>query len=154
VPLIGQVRDRCGRRPCEVSADAGFCTEANLAAAQERRIAAYMPSGRARHGEASAAGRRPLKAKRRHERRATGRKANSSATVLRGSVRLTVGLATRLRRQDASDLAAADRQRWRGVRARLERRRHARVLRAQFRRDPKAYLSRLEQLLCQPVLPA
>src|SRR5690349_1951273 len=38
---------------------------------------------------------------RRHERRATGRKANSSATVLRGPVRLTAGLATRLRRRDA-----------------------------------------------------
>ena len=59
---------------------------------------------------------------RRHERRATGRKANSSATVLRGSVRLLAGLATRLRRQDASDLAAADRRRWREVRASLERR--------------------------------
>ena len=91
---------------------------------------------------------------RRHERRATGRKANSSATVLRGSVRLTAGLATRLRRQDASDLAAADRRRWREVRASLERRRHARVLRARFRRDPAAYLSRLEQLLRQPALPA
>ena len=90
---------------------------------------------------------------RRHERRATGRKANSSATVLRGSVRLTTGLATRLRRQDASDLAGAERQRWREVRAGLERRRHARVLRAQFRRDPEAYLSRLELLLCQPPLP-
>src|SRR5206468_5288226 len=33
---------------------------------------------------------------RRHERRATGRKANSSATVLRGPVRLLAGLATRL----------------------------------------------------------
>ncbi len=91
---------------------------------------------------------------RRHERRATGRKATSSATVLRGPVRLLAGLATRLRRQDANDLAGADRQRWREVRASLERRRHARVLRAQFRRDPEAYLSRLEQLLCQPVLPA
>jgi hypothetical protein len=73
--------------------------------------------------------------------------------VLRGPVRIIAGLATRLRRQDASDLAAADRQRWREVRASLERRRHARVLRAQFRRAPKAYLSRLEQLLCQPALP-
>ena len=89
----------------------------------------------------------------RHERRATGRKANSSATVLRGPVRLTAGLATRLRRQDASDLAGVDRQRWREVRASLERRRHARVLRAQFRRHPAAYLSRLEQLLRQPILP-
>jgi hypothetical protein len=28
------------------------------------------------------------------------------------------------------------------------------VLRAQFRRDPVAYLNRLEQLLCQPALPS
>src|SRR4051794_21648675 len=89
---------------------------------------------------------------RRHERRATGRKANSSATVLRGPVRLLAGLATRLRRRDAGDLAGADRPRWREVRASLERRRHARVLRARFRRDPAAYLSRLEQLLRQPAL--
>jgi hypothetical protein len=91
---------------------------------------------------------------RRHERRATGRKANSSATVLRGPVRLLAGLATRLRRWDANDLAGADRPRWREVRAGLGRRRHARALRAQFRRDPAAYLSRLEQLLRQPALPA
>jgi hypothetical protein len=90
---------------------------------------------------------------RRHERRATGRKNNASATVLRGPVRIIASLATRLRRQDANDLAAADRRRWRELRASLERRRHARVLRAQFRRDPAAYLSRLEQLLCQPALP-
>jgi hypothetical protein len=91
---------------------------------------------------------------RRHERRATGRKAGSSATVLRGPVRVVAALATRLRRQDARDLAGADRPRWRGVRAGLERRRRARVLRAQFRRDPEGYLSRLEQLLCQPTLPS
>ena len=91
---------------------------------------------------------------RRHERRATGRKADSSATVLRGPVRLTAGLVTRLRRRDAGDLAGADRPRWREVRASLERRRHARVLRARFRRDPAAYLSRLERLLRQPALPA
>jgi hypothetical protein len=91
---------------------------------------------------------------RRHERRATGRKATSSATVLRGPVRVIAGLATRLRRPDSSDLAGADRQRWREVRASLERRRQVRVLRAQFRRDPAAYLTRLEQLLCQRVLPA
>ena len=90
---------------------------------------------------------------RRHERRATGRKTNASATVLRGPVRIIAALATRLRRQDAGDLAGTDRQRWREVRASLERRRHARVLRAQFRRDPEAYLSRLEQLLRQPALP-
>src|SRR4051794_2021885 len=91
---------------------------------------------------------------RRHERRATGRKANGSAAVLRGPVRLLPGLATPPRPPDAGDLAGADRPRWREVRASLERRRHARVLRARFRRDPAAYLSRLEHLLCQPALPA
>jgi hypothetical protein len=90
---------------------------------------------------------------RRHERRATGRKGSSPATVLRGPVRIIAGLVTRLRRHDARDLAGADRQRWRQVRAGLERRRGARVLRARFRRDPEGYLSRLEQLLCQPTLP-
>jgi hypothetical protein len=91
---------------------------------------------------------------RRHERRVSGRKAGSSATVLRGPVRVVAALATRLRDRDAADLAGADRQRWRQVRAGLERRRGARVLRARFRRDPEGYLSRLEQLLCQLTLPA
>jgi hypothetical protein len=89
---------------------------------------------------------------RRHEWRATGRKSGSPATVLRGPVRIVTGLVTRLRRRDASDLAGADRPRWREVRASLERRRHARVLRARFRRHPAAYLSRLEHLLRQPAL--
>jgi hypothetical protein len=91
---------------------------------------------------------------RRHERRVSGRKAGSSATVLRGPVRVAAALATKLRRRDARDLAGADRQRWRQVRASLERRRRARVLRVQFRRDPEGYLRRLEQLLRQPTLPA
>jgi hypothetical protein len=90
---------------------------------------------------------------RRHERRATGRKTNSSATVLRGPVRIIACVASRLHRYDSHDLAGADRQRWREVRASLDRRRHARVLRARFRRDPETYLSQLEQLLCQPTLP-
>ena len=90
---------------------------------------------------------------RRHERRATGRKTSSSATVLRGPVRIMATVASRLHRYDTNDLAGADRQRWREVRAGLDRRHHARVLRAQFRRDPETYLSRLERLLCQPALP-
>ena len=91
---------------------------------------------------------------RRHERRVTGRRAGSPTTVPRGPVRILAALATRLRRYDTSDLAATDRQRWREVRHGLDRRRQARVLRARSRRDPDAYLSRLEQLLCQPALPA
>ena len=92
-------------------------------------------------------------AHRHHERRATGRKAASPALVLRGAVRLVAGVVARARPVTTRELAAADRRRWRELRAGLERRRHARVLRAQFRRNPAAYLSRLEQLLRQPALP-
>src|SRR3954468_17133767 len=60
VPLIDDVRAHLGRKPCEVSGDAGFANEANLAALKERRITAYLAPGRARHGEADAAGRRRL----------------------------------------------------------------------------------------------
>lgn len=38
-----------GRKPKEVSADAGYCSEANLAALAERNIAAYIATGRAKH---------------------------------------------------------------------------------------------------------
>jgi transposase len=60
VPLVDGVRAHLGRKPREVSGDAGFATEANLAALKERRIKGYLPPGRARHGETHAAGRRKL----------------------------------------------------------------------------------------------
>jgi hypothetical protein len=90
---------------------------------------------------------------RRHERRATGRKSGSPATVLRGPVRLVAAALTRLRRHEARDLAPADRRRWREIRHGLEQRRRSRVLRRRFRRDPQAFLSAIEHQLCQPVLP-
>ena len=85
-------------------------------------------------------------AHRHHERRATGRKAASPALVLRGAVRLVAGVVTRARPVSARELAVADRRRWSELRAGLERRR--------FRRDPAAFLARLEQHLLQPTLPA
>ena len=90
---------------------------------------------------------------RRHERRATGRKSGSPATVLRGPVRLVAAALTRLRRHEARDLAPADRRRWCEIRHGLEQRRRSRVLRRRFRRDPQAFLSAIEHQLCQPVLP-
>ena len=60
VPLVDSTSVHLGRKPREVSGDAGFATEANLAALTERRIKGYLPPGRARHGEAHAAGRRKL----------------------------------------------------------------------------------------------
>lgn len=89
-----------------------------------------------------------------HERRATGRKGASPALVLRGSVRLVAGLATRQRAVGASDLAAAGRFRWQELREELDQRRHRRVERRRFRRDPEAYLKALENKLNQSGLPA
>jgi hypothetical protein len=90
---------------------------------------------------------------RHHERRATGRKAASPATVLRGSVRLIASTATRLRQYDAGDLAAADRQQWAVVRQRLEHRHTARVLRCRFRRNPDAFLKQIEADFLHRTLP-
>lgn len=88
------------------------------------------------------------------ERRATGRKGASPGLVLRGSVRLVAGLATRRREVTVAELAGADRAEWKRVRAELEVRRGQRVERRQFRRDPEGYLKALENKLTQSRLPA
>jgi hypothetical protein len=92
-------------------------------------------------------------AQRYHERRASGRKAASPATVLRGEVRLIAATATRLRPIAARELGRVNRDTWTDLRRRLDQRRHARTLRTRFRRDPDAYLAALEQRACQLVLP-
>ena len=55
VPLVDAVRANTGRKPVEVSGDAGFCSEANLAALSARRIHAYLAIGRAGHPVGDAA---------------------------------------------------------------------------------------------------
>ena len=89
-----------------------------------------------------------------HERRATGRKGASPALVLRGSARLVAGLGTRAGAGTVADLAGADREEWKRVRAELEERRQRRVERGRFRRDPEGYLNALENKLNQSGLPA
>jgi hypothetical protein len=93
-------------------------------------------------------------AHRHHERRATGRKTASPALVLRGAVRLLAGVVTRRHPVSLRELAAANRQRWRALRTSLECRRQARVMRCRCRRDPQAFLARLERLALQPALPS
>lgn len=93
-------------------------------------------------------------AQRYHERRATGRKTASPAAVLRGEARLVAAIATRQRPPNGADLGCVDREQWKDLRQRLDRRRQARTLRTRFRRNPAAYLAELEQKACQLSLPA
>jgi hypothetical protein len=89
-----------------------------------------------------------------HERRIRGTKAASPGLVLRGSVRLVAGAATRLRDVTGPGLAPTDLSAWRALRGELEQRRAARTQRRRFRRDPTGYLAELEAKLTQLVLPA
>ncbi len=50
---LDDIETNLGRRPKEVSADAGYCSEANLAALKERKIVAYIATGRAKHPAAA-----------------------------------------------------------------------------------------------------
>jgi hypothetical protein len=89
-----------------------------------------------------------------HERRSSGRQGASPALVLRGEARLLAAAASRLRPQTAQDLAGADRGRWAELRAGLQARRQRRTQRRRFRRDPQAFLLKLEGQLLQSALPA
>ena len=91
---------------------------------------------------------------RHHERRATGRKRASQGLVLRGSVRLVAGAATRLRNRSAAELQPRDAARWMELRQQLEARRHVRRRGLRFRRNPKAYLTSLEDQAAKLALPS
>jgi hypothetical protein len=89
-----------------------------------------------------------------HERRASGRKDASPGLVLRGEARLLAAAATRQHVYTAEELARVDPDRQAELRRRLQGRRHRRVNRTRFRRDPQAFLQRLEESLLQSTLPA
>jgi len=87
------------------------------------------------------------------ERRATGRKGASPALVVRGSVRVVAAVASRLQPFTAADLRVHDVARWRALRRPLAYRHEARRTQLRFRRDPAAYLARLEACLLKSSLP-
>ena len=61
VPLIDGIEDNLGRKPKQVSADCGYCSETNLAALDDRGIGAYIAVGRAKHpGDAKRETTQPL----------------------------------------------------------------------------------------------
>ena len=88
-----------------------------------------------------------------HERRATGRMCASSATVVRGSVRLVAAVFTRLGPVAAEDLQPHDLAAWRTLRQTLDFRHEARRCQLRFRRHPEAYLTALEDVLLKSALP-
>jgi hypothetical protein len=89
-----------------------------------------------------------------HERRASGRKGASPAMVVRGSVRLLAAVATPPEGFDAASIRPIDIEGWRALRGSLEKRRESRRAQLRFRRDPEAYLGRLEEQLLKQALPS
>ncbi len=81
------------------------------------------------------------------ERRASGRKGASPALVVRGSVRAVAAVTTPPEGFVAADIRPVDLEGWRALRASLERRRESRRAHLRFRRDPDAYLAKLEEQL-------
>lgn len=55
--LVGQIRTNTGRQASELSADAGYCSEGNLAILAKRKVRAYIATGKKRHGRARIEGR-------------------------------------------------------------------------------------------------
>ncbi|GHO63834.1 hypothetical protein KSC_027260 [Ktedonobacter sp. SOSP1-52] len=81
------------------------------------------------------------------ERRATGRRGAIPGLVVRGSVRVTTALATRLHLFSGEELVPNDLTRWRQLRSEVSSRQEARCKQLRFRKDPHAYLVALEQRL-------
>jgi transposase len=50
-PLLAQIKANTGRQAREISADAGYCSTANLQELQRRHIRGYIAVGRQRHGQ-------------------------------------------------------------------------------------------------------
>jgi transposase len=60
-PLLDAIKANLGSNPDEVSADAGYCSAANLRTLSRRRIKGYIATGRQTHGSKSATAKRPAK---------------------------------------------------------------------------------------------
>ena len=87
------------------------------------------------------------------ERRATGRKRASPALVVRGSVRMIASVATHSHPFSGSELRPQDCDRWRELRRELHYRHEVRRAGLRFRRNPAAYLAKIEDQLLKLSLP-
>jgi hypothetical protein len=50
-PMLAQIKANTGRQTRELSADTGYCSEANLRELSRRHVRGYIATGRQRHGE-------------------------------------------------------------------------------------------------------
>jgi len=57
-PLLDGIKANLGGNPRELSADAGYCSAANLRTVSRRRIKSYIATGRQQHGNKSATAKR------------------------------------------------------------------------------------------------
>lgn len=87
------------------------------------------------------------------ERRITGRKATSRTLVLRGTARLVAAVVTQQKTFQACELVPPDLAAWLRLRNQLEDRCRHRRQQIRFRRNPKAYLAKLEERLLKLTLP-
>jgi transposase len=60
-PLLDGIKANLGRNPHEASADAGYCSAANLRTLSRRRIKGYIATARQKHGSKSATAKRSAK---------------------------------------------------------------------------------------------
>ena len=65
-PIADAIEANLGKKPTQLSADAGYCSDANLAATEEREIDAYIAPGA---GQARGGRRRRRRPGRRHARK-------------------------------------------------------------------------------------
>lgn len=56
VGMVDAVKANTGANPTQISADSGYCSEANIQAMEDRKIEAFIATGRQKHGEAAADG--------------------------------------------------------------------------------------------------
>jgi hypothetical protein len=71
VPMVDQITLNTGAVPNEISADAGYIADANLAALEARGIDAYVATGRQRHGKPAPSAAQPVAPETRVGRMAT-----------------------------------------------------------------------------------
>ena len=57
-PMLEQIKTNTGRQACELSADVGYCSEANLCELSRRHVRGYVATGRQKSGQSSATSQR------------------------------------------------------------------------------------------------